>query len=568
MPSLLRFGLAGAGAWAALSVAPAAAQAVGGGWDERLRIEGTQAGALFGSAVDDAGDVDADGVRDFIVGAPSADVAGFQGAGAAYVYSGATGLRLWSFDGPHDFACFGTSVSGAGDVDGDGHADLLIGAPCADVSTGVNEGAAFLYSGASGQMLQQLVGLNNVDGFGDAVDGGGDVDGDGTPDLLIGAPYTDPRGATCGTAYVYSGAALLPGAPLLLLQVDGYHNTELGDSLAFIGDLDLDARDDFILGLPGAQVNGVMNSGSAVVISGGNGSVLFRLDNPIRGLLGRGSSVSGAGDVNGDGLPDFALGAPFAEPNGWNVAGAIGAASGRSGLGLWSKIGVADATLGWSVSGAGDLDGDGLPDLVASALGRGAVVMLRGFDGTPIWRLAVEADGGDQGAVAGLGDLDGDGFPEILVGSGGSDPQGVTDAGAVYLFEHREFLSIAPHTLSAAAGGTVQVNVDFPASAAGQPYQVLASRSGTGPVWIGGVLVPLTSDGVLFRTRTGRYPPYSSAFAGQLDAAGDAKAVLAPGPNQFPAVLIGSTVHFAAVTGASPGVWSLSTMAAALQVVP
>ncbi|TAH36841.1 MAG: hypothetical protein EYC70_07585 [Planctomycetota bacterium] len=539
------------------------AQTVGGGWDLKYRCDGNLPGDQYGRAVSAAGDVDGDGILDFAHGAPSADPGGLTDAGSVFVYSGATGGKLYRFDGPHAIACLGVSVASAGDVNGDGRADLIAGAPCADSPAGLNEGAAFVYSGVDGQVLYHFVGVNNLDGFGDSVDGGGDLNGDGMPDFLIGAPYSDVNGPSGGSVYVYSGA---DGS--LLLQFHARGGSELGDSVGFIGDLNLDGRDDFIVSAPGAQAHGVMNSGSALVISGASGSIIYRIDNPIKGFLGRGDSVAGAGDCNGDSLPDMIVGAPFAEPNGVNLAGGVSVASGRTGLGLWARFGIADTVLGWSVSGAGDLDQDGMDDVVVSALGHGWVYLLRGLDGEEVWRFHIGSTRGENGAVAGLGDLDGDGFPDVIAGDGDLDPNGVTDGGSVLVYTHKPFLDCAPSFLSVAAGGPVDLMVDFPDSEAAQPYQILASRTGTGPTWLGGVQVPLTEDPIFVRSRDGTYPAYTTGFTGLLDAVGDAKAVLAPGAGQFAPHLIGHTLYFAAVTGLRAGAWSVSSMAAPLAIVP
>nr|MBC8328389.1 FG-GAP repeat protein [Planctomycetota bacterium] len=164
-------------------LAPTApAQIVGGEWRTLHQFDGLAAGDGLGWSVSGAGDVDGDGLADLIVGAWRADPGGRLDAGSAFVYSGATGGLIWRFDGVAAGDWLGDSVSAAGDVDGDGYADLIVGAPHAR-SWG---GSAFVYSGATGGLIWQFHGpTGSSDWLGHAVAGAGDVDGDGVPDLIV-----------------------------------------------------------------------------------------------------------------------------------------------------------------------------------------------------------------------------------------------------------------------------------------------------------------------------------------------------------------------------------------------
>nr|MBC8329289.1 FG-GAP repeat protein [Planctomycetota bacterium] len=166
------------------------------------QFDGAAAGDALGYSVSGAGDVDGDGAADLVVGALRANPGGLMGAGSAFVYSGASGSLIWQFDGASEHDFLGVSVSGAGDLDGDGHADLLVGATGVDLPTATNVGAASVYSGATGGLLGQFVGAATDDELGRAVAGAGDVDADGTPDLIVGAQPA--WGTAAGSAFVYS----------------------------------------------------------------------------------------------------------------------------------------------------------------------------------------------------------------------------------------------------------------------------------------------------------------------------------------------------------------------------
>lgn len=198
---------------------------------EILRVKGET--GLFGNTVAAVGDADGDRVPDFAVADGSA-----AGGGKVYVYSG-KGALLAAFEGPVS-SRFGNSLAGVGDVDRDGFADLLVGAYAADG----HRGAAFLYSVKKG-MLKSFAGESAGDEFGSAVSGACDLNGDGWPDLLVGARHRDgSAGSLSGKAYALSGK---DGA--LLFAVEGESSYDnLGYSLCGGGDLDRDGFDDFLAG--------------------------------------------------------------------------------------------------------------------------------------------------------------------------------------------------------------------------------------------------------------------------------------------------------------------------------
>ena len=306
-----------------------------------------------GFSVHAAGDVNGDGYADVIVGAFGASAHGAF-SGAAYVVfghpsgfpdvdlTGLVGTNGFKISGSAAGESAGTSVSSAGDVNGDGFDDLIIGANYASPH-GTYSGAAYVVFGkASGFAANiDVSSLNGANGFklsgvaaqnktGTSVASAGDVNGDGYEDIIVGAPYSNSNG---GTAYVVFGKASGFAANLDLSTLNGTNgfaisgpsgNGHVGTSVASAGDVNGDGFDDLIIGA--TQVN--FSTGAAYVVfgkaSGFSADIeLFGLDgtngfalNGVNGGDFTGRSVSSAGDVNGDGLADLQVGAEFADPNG------------------------------------------------------------------------------------------------------------------------------------------------------------------------------------------------------------------------------------------------------------
>lgn len=311
----------------------------------------------FGFAVARAGDVDGDGFEDFVVGAP---MAGFNSDGKVYVYSGLTGAEIWSVAGPSPFMRLGTSVAGAGDLDGDGRAEVIVGANGDDLDPNDDRGSATVYSGQDASVLHKFWGTDDVDGAGRSVAGGCDVDGDGIGDLIVGSLEVSLPNAE-GEVQVFSG---LNGVRLQRLVADTPFEW-FGVSVASPGDLDGDGKDEVLVGAKTARPGDVFNAGAARVFSGATGALLYEVSEgrPAEFL---GASVAGAGDVNGDGVGDLVVGAPAAVNFG--RAGDAHVYSGVDGAPLYVFVGDDfDDEFGAAVAGGGDLTGDGLADLVVGA---------------------------------------------------------------------------------------------------------------------------------------------------------------------------------------------------------
>jgi hypothetical protein len=292
-------------------------------------VKSDQAYARFGTAVATAGDVDGDGFADVVVTANGYD-AEATNEGAAFVYRGGPdGLAdapAWMVH-PTDqaYANFGRSASTAGDVNGDGYDDLIVGAPWYDTDQSEenwDRGAAFVYHG-SAQGLDAdadwtMMGEGQEKGkFGIAVSTAGDVNGDGYGDVIVGAyqhreaPYITPYRE--GVVFVYHGgpAGLTTGAADWT-AAGGQREAKFGLTVATSGDVNADGYADVAVGAPNYE-DGQPQEGAAFVYHGGPGG----LDaSPAWGVqgdqegAGYGFTVATAGDVNGDSISDLIVGAP------------------------------------------------------------------------------------------------------------------------------------------------------------------------------------------------------------------------------------------------------------------
>ncbi len=298
-------------------------------------------------------DLNGDGWRDILVGAPSARIGGSLRAGYIRVLSGLDGSILLEIQNTVMEDQFGWSVSWAGDVDGDGKPDILVGAPQASPLAAINAGSVFVISGQSGSILYRLDGQNPGDSFGYAVAKIGDVDGDGVPDFAVGAPFASPSGLQqAGIVYVFSGAS----GSLLYSIEGGEENAGLGFSLSALSDINGDGIPEILVGAPDSSPGGRDEAGSVYIFSGLDGSQLLHFPGPIEGEE-VGISVSAVDDLDNDGLPELLLGAPSASPNDIKFSGKAYLVSSQTGEILYSLNGVnVWEQFGWSVFGNGNLN--------------------------------------------------------------------------------------------------------------------------------------------------------------------------------------------------------------------
>ncbi|KAA3607842.1 MAG: hypothetical protein DWQ01_12200 [Planctomycetota bacterium] len=394
------------------------------------RHDGQSAEDWFGYAVISIGDANGDGVADYAVGAPFADVT-LLDEGEVSVFSGADHSLLLRLQGENPGDAFGWSLAAPGDVDGDGNADVLVGIPFHD-GAGLNAGQAAVFSVQSGLAIFEFFGEDLNDQFGFAVASGGDSNGDGNQDFLIGAPHGGRENG--GYVRIHSG---LDGTELGVLSGD-LEDDEFGYSLAFIGDADIDGKDDFVIGARLAKDGLGFALGSARVFSGDQGLPMFTARGAAENVQ-FGSSVAAVGDLNGDGVGDVLVGAPldsdhrFQNGSAWIFSGVDGQI-----LAIFRGDEAGDR-LGYSVAAVGEIDQDGVPDFMIglrnagwNGLEAGLVRVYSGLSGNPLYSLNGSGPNAWLGsALASAGDLDGDGFPELLLGANRDDAGGNGPAGSV-----------------------------------------------------------------------------------------------------------------------------------------
>ncbi len=495
-------------------------------------IFGAASGDTSGRSVSSAGDVNGDGFDDVLIGAFGADVYGStrSEAGESYLIFGRPELTSTiapdvTFRGAGTSDLSGLSVSSAGDVNGDGFGDVLIGAQGGDgFGNGkYNAGESYLVFGSPmlpstfdlgslGASGVTIFGVDVQDSSGSAVSGAGDVNGDGFDDLLIGAMHADSidnarMGA--GESYVIFGSASMPtsihlanlGTAGITLFGSGDGDSS-GRAVSRAGDVNGDGFDDILIGAYFADADGTgrRDSGEGYLVFGGS-SLPASLDLSTLGAAGikisgadfndlTGTSVNAAGDVNGDGFDDFLIGAFLsASQNGeTSYAGRSHVIFGGAvlpeiiDLANLSAVGI---TLygrdrldrsGRSVSSAGDINGDGFDDLLVGAYGAsgadnlktaaGESYLIFGGNSLPasielsdlgpagIVLFGVDEDDWSGLSVSGSGDVNGDGFDDFLIGAsyGDAAANGVLNAGESYLiFGSDTFTSSVQH-LGTSAG--------------------------------------------------------------------------------------------------------------------
>ncbi|MDZ7949894.1 hypothetical protein [Nostoc sp. DedQUE09] len=414
-------------------------------------INGIAQSDQLGYSVSNAGDINNDGIDDLIIGALAARPNGKNAVGQSYVLFGKTNvgsggsLNLSSLDGTNGFLINGIaagdnsgySVSNAGDINNDGIDDLIIGTSNTDPYDKDNAGQSYVVFGetnlGSGGSLN-LSDLNGTNGFiinGIAVDtyssysvsNAGDINNDGIDDLIIGAGYTDPNGKyNAGQSYVVFGRTNLgSGGTLNLSSLDGTNgflingiaeNDFLGGSVTNAGDINNDGIDDLIIGAPGAKRNGKNAVGQSYVVFGGTnlgsgGSLnLSSLDGTngflINGIAENdllGAFVSNAGDINNDGIDDLIVGALNPYPYSRNYP--------------WQS---------YVVFGKRNL-------------GSGGTLNLSFLDGTNGFLINGIAVGDDSEGISirNAEDINNDGIDDLIIGAPAANPNGIRDAGQSYV---------------------------------------------------------------------------------------------------------------------------------------
>ncbi len=345
----------------------------------------------FGWTVAGRGDINHDGVNDFLVGAPSGDISGTGDVGLVYVYTGSVGAPTFAvtLTGESNNGNFGWSAAIIGHTNDDNYDDVAVGAWQGGVS---DTGRVFVYAGRSdAQNLTPtliLEGEDAGDGFGVDVAGAGDIDGNGYDDLLVGAWHNDFGGNDAGKVYIYPGSA--DGITTTgYLSLHGPPDSGFGTSVAGAGDVNGDGYADILVGADVADSDIVIAGVNVLTDTGRTylylGSPTGPVSPPALVLDGEaqdnrfGFAVSGGGDLNGDGFDDFAVGAHQFDLSANPLDTEAGKAYAYSGcLGGPTSTTIFTATgesggdsYGRSLAVAGDLNDDGVDDLVVGAFGAG-----------------------------------------------------------------------------------------------------------------------------------------------------------------------------------------------------
>ena len=388
-----------------------------------LDWESDQSYAALGSSVAGAGDVDLDGYDDLVVGARSSS-SGSTAGRAWLLYGGVSGVSDTNADyvGPttDKDAYFGAAVDGAGDVNGDGYADIIAGAYGYDVSSS-NEGAAYVYAGTitglSTDPLWTLEGSESGANLGYAVAGLGDLNNDGYDDILVGAPNADGIGTNSGQVYLYLGTSTGPATTATWTGDGEAAGDGFGQSIAALGDLNGDGYADFAVGAPDYDVS-TSGAEGAVYIYLGNSSGSPTLSQRLDGATADasfGSSVSGGQDFDGDGYTDLLIGSPSYD-DGYTLQGAAfahyGTISGFSSAAYWSTTPTHTYAYGGASVAMGDVDADGLADALVGV--PGANVSSSGHEGEAWYFLGISAD------------ADGDGYQDLIFGGTDCDDEDPT----------------------------------------------------------------------------------------------------------------------------------------------
>jgi hypothetical protein len=392
------------------------------------RIDGAATNDRSGGSVSEIGDANGDGRPDFAIGAIGAANNARAASGSTYVIFGqatptnvdlvALGNRGYRIDGAVANDSSGGSVAGIGDTNGDGRADLAIGALSASNNGRSGSGSTYVVFGQAAPTNLDLVALGTrgyrIDGAAandssGRVAGIGDTNGDGRPDLAVGALGASNNGrAASGSTYVIFGQTTATDLDLAALGTRGYRidgaasGNFSGNAVAGIGDTNGDGRPDLAIGAPAAN-NSRTSSGSTYVIFGhatpsnidlaALGTRGFRIDGAAAGEFSA-DVVAGIGDTNGDGRPDFAISATGAANNGRTDSGSTYVIFGRAAPGNLDLAALGNR--GYRIDGAATNDNSGSP-------------------------------------VAGIGDMNGDGRTDLATSAQGADHNGRVDSGAVYV---------------------------------------------------------------------------------------------------------------------------------------
>lgn len=374
----------------------------------------------FGMSTLDLGDLDGDGLTEIAIGQAGL-LSGSSSTGVSVQKGGLSG-ELFNFSPPGSINAYGFSLGKLSDLDGDGTAELIIGAPGLP-SLSNDTTYVEVRSGSTGNVLRALFGPVGS-AYGAAVTGCGDVDGDGTPDLAIGAPANSTPAPQTGSVFVVSGLT-----SSTLFQIDGTAAGEFfGRSIAMIEDQDGDGLRDLVIGASGGDY--------VAIHSSAGGALLQTISGPV-GTRSFGYSVDDVDDYDGDGLDDVIVGAPEEDGGNGANAGAARVYSSSTGLMIYEfQGGFTGDELGKSVAGVADIDFDGVRDFGYGApllsspsfFPAGFVSVRSGATGALIYNANGPGVASGFGfSITGVADFNNDGLSEVLCAAPGrAEVQGIS----------------------------------------------------------------------------------------------------------------------------------------------
>lgn len=331
---------------------------------------------------------------------------------------------------------FGFVAETIGDLDGDDVTEFIVGQPNIGV-TGLRSGQVHIFSGADGSLLHSIAGLP-LDFFGTSVAGLGDVTGDGVPDYAASAPGIPPffNFPWPASVRVFSGAD-----HSLVYQIDGAVGSRFGQDINSAGDITGDGRQDLIVGAP-FDDSAAPDAGRVEVFDGATGGLLWGRDGSFGGDS-LGSGVSGVDDLDGDGIPEQAVGAFNAGPAGGGLAQVLSGADGSL-LDVLAPLSTAGSFGQFFAHDAGDVDGDGTGDIYIGDFGdsllgpfTGRAYVYSGADRTTLQVLDGDEAGGGFGIGRGIGDVNGDGHDDLILAAYLHD-DGAVNAGKGYVYSGRD----------------------------------------------------------------------------------------------------------------------------------
>ena len=415
-------------------------------------VSGSTGVSPLASSVAGAGDVNGDGYDDVVLGASGYN----SSTGRVLVYhgssSGISTTASTTLDGSAASELFGRGLAGAGDVNGDGYDDVIVGADGYSSSTG----RAYIYPGSSSGIsttaLTTLTGASSSYYFGYSVDAAGDVNNDGYDDVIVGAyGYS----SSTGQVYIYHGSSSGPSTSATTTITGGGTFYSFGASVSRAGDVNNDGYDDVIVG----AFNYSASTGRAYVYLGGFSGVVNFASTTLTGEASTdyfGYSVNEAGDVNRDGYDDVIVGA-YGNGSYGRAYVYHGAGSGVSSSAT-ARLNGSSFNFAKVVTGAGDVTGDGYDDVIVGCDGAststGAAYLYAGSgSGTSTSSLMTLTGEGTLNyfgsAIGPLGDVNADGYDDVVIGAYGYG----SSSGRAYVY-HGSALGLGPTATATVSGGS------------------------------------------------------------------------------------------------------------------